>query len=461
MPRKNRARPSAPGQKLDRLCSDDPSRPAALLLGYMASAMRPRRALPSGRLDRPKTVDLLTGGTGTTEEMFRRDDGRDPRRPALLVVADCAQPRLEPAVRVVLFDKKLVIGRRSPRAVDDAAWVVPDAEVSARHAEIRATTSGFVLADLGSKNGTTLDGLRVMGPTHLRAGGVIFVGRHVAVFRTVSDADLVAIGRELGDPFGPTSVLSPASAWVAERLRTLALGAGEILFLGETGVGKEVWSQAVHAASGRSGELVAVNCAAIPDELARSELFGSTRGHVGAGSSRSGLLATADGGTLLLDHISEMSPELQARLLGFLQDRMIRPVGSARARRVNIRILATADRLGAAAASAGQGMRPDLAALLGREPVVLPPLRERIEDIGLLAAYFLRGGARRLTRDAVRTLCLYRWPGNVRELQKALRQADAVSRELAAIDVDHLPCEIAESPGPDPGTEGLASADFV
>jgi transcriptional regulator with PAS, ATPase and Fis domain len=265
--------------------------------------------------------------------------------------------------------------------------------------------------------------------------------------------ELEAIRRDLASPFGPVPMLSPIFVAVTDKLRRLAVGSGELLLVGETGVGKEVYARAIHDASGRTGPFVAVNCAAIPRELVESELFGFVRGaHSEARDSKPGLLDEADGGTLFLDEIGEMSPELQSKLLRFVQDRMMTPVGATVPRKIDARILAATNRLGTASTADERGLRVDLLARLGAEPMRLPSLREHIEDVAALAGHFLRGSDRRLTPPALRALHLHGWPGNVRELEKALQEAQVLSRGTPAIDLDHLPSRVhgAQRPAPAP-----------
>jgi transcriptional regulator of acetoin/glycerol metabolism len=389
--------------------------------------------------DSRRTTQSTTGNF----RFARRLDG--DRIAVLLVAADAAQPTLAPAVRVVVVGSAFVLGRRPPAVPEGTeTWAVRDGRVSSVHLSIQETDSGFVLRDMDSTNGTMVDGVPVTHSVKLREGAVLFFGHHVAVFRTVTADSLAAIDHELGSPFGPVPLLSPDFVRVTGKLRRLAPGHGEILLVGETGVGKEVYARAVHRTSARPGPFVALNCAAIPRELVETELFGYVRGaHSQARENKPGLLEEADGGTLFLDEIGEMSPELQAKLLRFVQDRLLRPIGATQARKIDTRILAATNRLEPLSSDRGAGLRPDLVARLGAEPIALPPLRGHIEDVGLLGAHFLRGCDRRLVPGAFRSLCLHGWPGNVRELEKALQEAEVLSRGARHIDHSHLPARIA------------------
>jgi transcriptional regulator of acetoin/glycerol metabolism len=401
-----------------------------------------QRAHPLPLFDRWHTAQSTTGNF-----RFPRPRGQG-RLGVLLVVADADRPGLDPAVRVVAVGSSFVLGRR-PRGVPAGTevWAVRDARVSSLHATIEETDDGFVLRDLGSTNGTMVDGLPVTRSVKLREGSVLFFGHHVAVFRTVTAGALDQVQRQLPAPFGPVPLLSPKFVAVTEKLRRLALGCGEILLIGETGVGKEVYARAIHQASARPGRFVAINCAAIPRELVETELFGYVRGaHSQARESKPGLVEEAHGGTLFLDEIGEMSPELQAKLLRFAQDRMVTPVGGTVARKIDARILAATTRL--EPLTSGGGLRADLVARLGAEPIELPPLRGHIEDLGLLIAHFLRQCDRPLQPVVFRSLCLHTWPGNVRELEKTVQEAEILSRGLPRIDLPHLPSGICAHHAP-------------
>ena len=219
-----------------------------------------------------------------------------------------------------------------------------------------------------------------------------------------------------------------------------------VLITGESGTGKEVIARAIHRASPRAAApFVAINCAAIPENLLESELFGHVRGSfTGATSDRPGLFEQANAGTLLLDEIGELPLGLQAKLLRVLQDGEIRRVGDQKSRRVDVRVLAaTAKDLGAEAA-AGR-FREDLYYRLNVVTIVLPPLRERREDIAPLARHFAGDMARRLGRglelspDAVRWLEQQPWRGNIRELEHAIERAAVLSDKSILEPADIVP----------------------
>jgi formate hydrogenlyase transcriptional activator len=210
-----------------------------------------------------------------------------------------------------------------------------------------------------------------------------------------------------------------------------------VLVIGETGTGKELVARAIHAASGRSrAPLVAVNCAAIPATLIESEFFGHEKGaFTGAIQRREGRFALADRGTLFLDEIGELPRDLQPKLLRVLQEGEFEPVGSARPRRVDVRIVAATNRDLEQEVREGR-FREDLFYRLNVFPIHVPPLRQRGEDVVRLAEVLMARASRRLGRllhplsgDATRRLRAYHWPGNVRELQNVIERAVILARE--------------------------------
>ena len=211
------------------------------------------------------------------------------------------------------------------------------------------------------------------------------------------------------------------------------------LITGETGTGKELVARAIHNRSAqRDMPLVKVNCAAIPENLLESELFGYVRGaFTGATTAKKGKFALADGGTIFLDEIGTMSPALQAKLLRVLQEREFEPLGAERSQRVDVRVIAASNRDLRQMVSEGRFLE-DLYYRLNVIPIVIPPLRERKEDIPALVEHFIqkhaqRAGKRidRLEPDAVAALQAYDWPGNVRELENTIERAVVLSRSSA------------------------------
>ncbi len=226
----------------------------------------------------------------------------------------------------------------------------------------------------------------------------------------------------------------------------VAQSSAPVLITGETGVGKELVARAIHARGARGHRpFVAVNTSAIPQDLLEGELFGHARGaFTGASQARKGLLTEADGGTLLLDEIGDMPFGLQAKLLRVLQFGDVRPLGSDRTHRVDVRVIAATHCDLPALVKEGK-FRQDLYYRLNVLPVVVPPLRDRREDIPALAAYFLAEACKRAPRspvrslgpDALRVLLDSSWPGIVRELASAIERAVVFGVD-EAIDVKHL-----------------------
>jgi len=208
-----------------------------------------------------------------------------------------------------------------------------------------------------------------------------------------------------------------------------------VLLSGETGTGKELIAQAIHRESGRRKEsFVAVNCAAFPDTLLESELFGHVRGaFTGAERDKRGLFEAASGGTLFLDEVGETSGPFQAKLLRVLQEREVRPVGGTRTRSVDARVVAASNR-DLRREAERDAFRQDLFYRLAVFPIHLPPLRKRLRDVVPLAEHFLAlHGLREgkpnagLSPEATRLLQAYRWPGNVRELENEIQRALALA----------------------------------
>jgi two-component system nitrogen regulation response regulator GlnG len=247
-----------------------------------------------------------------------------------------------------------------------------------------------------------------------------------------------ALRREVSGRLTSGDRIVGKNAAMLEIFKTIGRVAGRdvsVLITGESGTGKELVARAIHAASPRSsGAFVPVNTAAIPRDLLESELFGHERGaFTGALAPRVGRFSEASGGTLFLDEIGDMPADLQAKLLRVLHDQVVTPIGAKHAERVDVRIIAATHRDLDTLVSAGS-FREDLLYRLRVMPLHLPPLRERSEDIAVLAEHFvacyagdLSGGARFLTDEAVAFLSRYSWPGNVRELENAIKRALVLS----------------------------------
>ncbi|CAN5155625.1 sigma-54-dependent transcriptional regulator FlbD [soil metagenome] len=246
------------------------------------------------------------------------------------------------------------------------------------------------------------------------------------------EADLIAaVLSAVADDERPLISADPSMQAVVKLADQVARSEASILITGESGVGKEVMARYLHVNSKRAERpFISVNCAAIPDNLLESELFGHEKGaFTGAVARRIGKFEEADGGTLLLDEISEMDARLQAKLLRAIQERIIDRVGGTKPVPVNIRIIATSNRDLARAVSEGT-FREDLLYRLNVVNLRLPALRERPGDVAVLADHFVKKYAaangvpvRPLSVDARRALAAHRWPGNVRELENAMHRA--------------------------------------
>jgi two-component system, NtrC family, response regulator HydG len=252
---------------------------------------------------------------------------------------------------------------------------------------------------------------------------------------------------------------SPAMLKTLDLARRIAKVDSTVLITGESGAGKERIARFIHDESARTaGPFLAINCAAVPESLLESELFGHAKGSfTGASQDRAGLFEAANGGTLLLDEIGDVPPAMQVKLLRVLQEREVRRVGENRARSINVRVLAATNR-DLLADVHGARFRQDLYYRLRVVEVAVPPLRERRDDVMPLARLFLAASAKRfgkkaptLTPDAANALLRYSWPGNVRELENALERATALARS-DRIGVDDLPPEVGVPLAPDVST---------
>ena len=261
------------------------------------------------------------------------------------------------------------------------------------------------------------------------------------IYAPISSA---AVGRPLrrdGEASESYGMVGDSSALkrVMEQVRMVAPTDSTVLIEGETGTGKELIARAVHRISSRrQGPFVTLNCAAIPASLLESELFGHERGaFTGAVTPRMGRFEMAHGGTLFLDEIGEMAPELQSKLLRVLQEREFERLGSSRTTSTNVRVVAATNRDLAQMAERGT-FRPDLYYRLSVFPVLLPPLRDRREDIPGLARHFLAYFAEKMNKmvelidsETIEAMRSYDWPGNIRELQNYMERGVILSTGFA------------------------------
>jgi two-component system response regulator AtoC len=289
----------------------------------------------------------------------------------------------------------------------------------------------------------------------------------LAVERAAERRRLVEENRRLREPLAPRAGFdhvvgkSPAMEAVFELVRKAARSEANILIQGESGTGKELIARAIHAQSARAAEVfVPVDCAALPDALLESELFGHERGaFTGADRTKPGMIEVADRGTLFLDEIGELPQALQSKLLRALQERQIRRVGGTKFVNVDIRLVSATNRDTAELVRKGE-FRDDLFYRVNVITITLPPLRERAGDVALLAYHFLRRYGRNrehplagIEPEAVACLEAHAWPGNVRELQNVIERACALS-DGPMIRVRDLPDHVRGRGRPAPAVPG-------
>jgi DNA-binding NtrC family response regulator len=338
---------------------------------------------------------------------------------------------------------KTWLGRELPPD-HEGITVAGDAGLSAIHALFEVSPNDYQvrLADWCSKNGTFLGRTRLAQPQKwypLQEGDVVRAGNSLFLLRSepaqTADAEIPSL-------VGASLALRELRA----RIALIAPESAPVLILGETGTGKEVVARALHQLSRRPGALVSINCAAIPNSLAESELFGHIEGSFTGAHARQGAFRRADRGTLFLDEIGDMPLEIQAKFLRVVEEGTITPIGSDRSLPLDVRVIAATHR-DLQAVVRSESFRNDLYARLGHLKIALPPLSSRREDILLLLAHFWTEADGVLTPDVAQDLLLYDWPLNVRELHgiaerlriegitDALRQDLRRSSEPAKVEV--------------------------
>ena len=310
-----------------------------------------------------------------------------------------------------------------------ADLVVDDTTVSRLHAELDPRPDGLWVRDLGSRNGTYVEGVQV-GSARVPDGGAIQIGSTVIRVETTVEArvDLWPESR-----FGP---LVGGSAPMRELFSTLERVAqldSTVLVVGETGTGKELVANALHEASPRAEKpFVVVDCAALPEQLLESELFGHARGaFTGAASARAGAIESAAGGTVFLDEIGELPLQMQPKLLRALESRTVRRVGETAHRPVDVRFVSATNRDLRSMVNAG-AFREDLYFRLAVLPIAVPPLRQRMDDVPLLIEHFQPDSPPEWKREILREALDRPWLGNVRELRNFVERAVAFGTKQAA-----------------------------
>src|SRR5262245_20921913 len=306
------------------------------------------------------------------------------------------------------------------------------------------------------------------------AGGIAVAIENARRFASVKAsaeslrAEVTVMRRELAHREGFPQMIGSGAAMVEvfSLMESAAASPIAVLIDGETGTGKELVARGIHSASPRAaGPFVAVNCAALPESLLESELFGHRRGaFTGATEDRRGLFEAANGGTIFLDEIGDTPPAMQAKILRVLQEREVVPVGDRRPRQVDVRVISATNRDLAADLDRGT-FRSDLYYRLAAFPIHVPPLRERREDVPLLAARFLSAAAERHGKQVpgfdpvvIDALVRFDWPGNVRELVNEIERAVALARDGEMVGMRHLSAKLRRT-GPGPAPAGAVAAD--
>ena len=344
--------------------------------------------------------------------------GRTPKNsetPLGLVIVHHPEARFESCGRAIAPRGKIKIGRGGDELIPGA---LESSRISRNHCEIQRKGQVLSIVDLGSRNGTFVNGSPIRSTSEIRPGDVIEVGPMLLLLHRGPLPEASSTGNIIG--------VSSALKEVLAQVDLVAPRETSALILGETGVGKELIANRLHVASRRTGSFVALNCGSLSDSLLQSELFGHVKGAFsGAIRDRRGLVASAEKGTLFLDEIGDASPGLQRSLLRLLQEREYRVLGSETVRKADVRVVAATHRDLEESVTSDE-FRQDLYARLARWVIRVPPLRNRREDILVLAAQFAAQHSGRPIRIATAfasALLRYDWPGNVRELEATMERA--------------------------------------
>ena len=346
-----------------------------------------------------------------------------------------------PSAFLAIEQARVIIGRGP-----DVTVALDAAGLSRQHVEIYRQGPAYIAHDLGSTNGTHVNGRRLEYAA-LSEGDVIRLGDVLGVVaRVARDADAEAA--EV-DALAPDLAFGPGLAPQLAEIRRAAPGELPVLIVGETGVGKEFVAQAVHVLSGRRGNFQPVNCAALPVALAEAELFGHSRGaFTGAEQATLGHLRAADGGTLFLDELPELPLPVQAKLLRVLQDGRVTPLGETRAQPVSFRIVAACQQAPEPLIASGR-LRRDLVERLSGLVATVPPLRERRVDVAFFFRSFVSryavGRVPNVDPRMLECMLLHDWPGNVRELELLTRRLLALHGQEPLLRRSFLPDAMIDS----------------
>ena len=328
----------------------------------------------------------------------------------------------------------------------DAEVSIGDSRMSRLHLTVSPGKGGYTVRDLGSRNGTRLEGEPItrdylVPGALLRAGDTLLVvdaAPPTGQYPAAPEAD----AEQISELIGETLIMKA----VCRTIATAASADSAVLILGATGTGKELVARALHRLSGCNRGLVSVNCGAIASELAEAALFGHVRGaFTGAAQPQPGYFGQADGGMLFLDEIGDMPYPQQVMLLRAIDQQEIMPVGASSARRVAVRVVAATN-----ADVEQTSFRSDLLARLSEWVIELPSLTDRRADILLLWRHFARRQAPdqqapNLTAEMAEALLMYEWPLNVREIEKISGRVGRVAGQRALWDVNLLPAQMQQA----------------
>lgn len=336
-------------------------------------------------------------------------------------------------------------------AMDDNDIVLRDDTVSRYHCKIIQEEDHYILKDLGSTNGSFINQVRVR-EAFLSSGCLVRFGATELIFQPI-DEEITIVPSEK-DRFGDIIGASVRMREIFGILEKIAPTNATVVIEGETGTGKEVVAQTIHKMSTRAKKpFIVFDCGAVPESLIESELFGHEKGSfTGAIMTRQGLFELAQGGTIFLDELGELSLELQPKLLRVLEQREVRRVGSAKSIPINVRVIAATNRTLEDEVRSGR-FREDLFYRLSVVRVFLPPLRERIVDLEPLVKHFLKSSTFNRRRDgqlklrgvspeAIEACSAYEWPGNIRELLNVVERACSLA-DGERIELNDLPDHIS------------------